>query len=328
MEIQKRSTRLGAALVLFAVILRFGGGLTAASAHSLRRWEGENTDFCRWGAGGVSAITATLPQPEPPVPQPVAGLTFDKKDLAPIRMRYITGSDYRPDLEALIKSRLSWDLDDGAPAVLILHSHGSEAFQKQPGQDYQELVNTRTTNTEYNMIAVGDHIAKLLEEAGIRVIHDRTMHDIPSYNDAYTNARAAVESYLAQYPSIQLVLDLHRDSATNADGSLYATGVTVDGEKIAQLMLVMGTDGSGQAHPHWEENLSVALKLLAVLEQQAPGITRDTSLRASRYNQDLHPAMLLVEVGSSGNTLAQAKAAAEFLATAIIQLKDGANLDT
>ncbi len=328
MEMKKRSTRLGAALVLFAVILRLGGGLTTASAHSLRWWEGEITDFCRWGAGGVSPMAATIPQPESSVPQPVAGLTFDKADLDLIRMRYITGSSYRPDLEALMTSRLSWDLDDGAPAVLIVHSHGSEAFKKQPGQDYQELVNTRTQNTDYNMIAVGEYLTQRLEAAGIRVIHDRSMHDVPSYNNAYTQSRASVEYYLAQYPSIQLVLDLHRDSATNADGSLYATGVTVDGETIAQLMLVMGTDGSGQAHPRWEENLSVALKVLAVLERQVPGITRTTSLRASRYNQDLHPAMLLVEVGSSGNTLAQAKAAVDFLAAAIIQLKDGANLGT
>ena len=326
MKIQKRSTRLGAALVLFAVILRLGGGITEASAHTLKRWEGEHTVFCRWGAGGVSAVAATLPQPEPTPPVPPA-LMFDGADLDAIRMRYATGSSYRPDLETLLTSRLAWDLDDGAPAVLILHSHGSEAFQKQPGQDYQELVNTRTTDTDYNMIAVGDHLTKLLEEAGIRVIHDRTMHDIPSYNDAYTNARASAEKYLAQYPSIRLVLDLHRDSATNADGSLYATGVKVDGETIAQLMLVMGSDAA-YPHPHWEENLSVALKILAMLERQVPGISRPTSLRASRYNQDLHPAMLLVEVGSSGNTLAQAQAAVDYLAKAIIGLKDGANLDT
>ena len=325
MEIQKRSTRLGAALVIFAVILRLGGGITTASAHSLRRWERELGDFCRWGAGGVPAAAETLPQPELPEPEP--GVTLSKDDLTRLQIRYATGSSYRPDLEALLTSRLDWKLDDGAPAVLILHSHGSEAFQKQPGQDYQELVNTRTTDTDYNMIAVGDHLAKLLENAGIRVIHDRTMHDIPSYNDAYTNARASAEDYLAQYPSIRLVLDLHRDSATNADGSLYATGVQVEGETIAQLMLVMGSDAA-YPHPHWEENLSVALKILAMLERQVPGISRPASLRASRYNQDLHPAMLLVEVGSSGNTLAQAKAAVDYLANAIINLKNGANLDT
>jgi stage II sporulation protein P len=276
----------------------------------------------RWGPGGVAVREETKP---PAGPKPALLPVFTAEDLAQIRMRYATGSTYRPDLEALISARLSWDLDSGQPAVLILHSHGSEAFTKMPGQNYTELVNTRTKDKNYNMIAVGDLLAQRLEAAGIQVIHDRTMHDDPSYNAAYTNARVSVESYLARYPQIQLVLDLHRDSAQNPDGSLYATGVTVDGKQIAQLMLVMGSDAGGYPHARWEENLAVALKMLAVLEQKAPGITRTTTLRASRYNQDLHPGMLLVEVGSSGNTLDQAMAAVEILADAIITLKDGAN---
>lgn len=330
MDIKKRSARWGAAFILLAVVLRFGGGLTTASAHSL--WlpkTAETGPFWRNLSSLSPKETAALP-PEPTLPEPEPLLTpvFTPSDLSYIHMRYATGSSYRPDLEALLTSQLNWDLDDAEPAVLILHSHGSEAFTKVAGQDYTELVNTRTHDTDYNMIAVGALLAQRLEAAGIRVIHDRTMHDVPSYNTAYKSARTAVQAYLEQYPSIQLVLDLHRDSATNPDGSRYATGVTVDGEKIAQLMLVMGTDGSGAPHPNWEENLSVALKMLAVLEQQTPGITRTTTLRASHYNQDLHPAMLLVEVGSSGNTLAQAKAAVEILAEAIIVLKNGANLPT
>jgi stage II sporulation protein P len=319
MNMKKRSTRLGAALLVLGLVLRLGG-VTAASAHSLRQMDAEPLGILRWGPGGVTWREETKP-PVQPDPLPI----FTAADLAQIHMKYATGSSYRPDLEELIISKLRWDLDSGQPAVLIVHSHGSEAFTKMPGQDYIELANTRTQNTDYNMIAVGELLAHRLEAAGIRVIHDRTMHDDPSYNAAYTNSRAAVESYLAQYPEIQLVLDLHRDSAQNPDGSKYATGVTVDGQKIAQLMLVMGSDAGGYPHPRWEENLAVALKMLAVLEEKAPGITRTTTLRASRYNQDLHPGMLLVEVGSSGNTLDQAKAAVEILADAIIALKDGAN---
>ena len=330
MDIKKRSARMGAAFILLALVLRFGGILTVTAAPVLRLQEPNGLEqFYRELSSLSVRIPATLPPgPTLPLPQPEQAPVFSPADVSYIHMRYSTGSSYRPDLEALLTSKLDWELDDGAPAVLIFHSHGSEAFTKVPGQNYTELINTRTHNTEYNMIAVGDLLTQLLEAAGIRVIHDRTMHDVPSYNTAYQSSRKAVQDILAQYPTIQLVLDLHRDSATNPDGSRYATGVTVDGEKIAQLMLVMGTDGSGLPHPLWEENLSVALKLLAVLEQQTPGITRTTTLRASHYNQDLHPAMLLVEVGSSGNTLSQAKAAVERLAAAIIALKDGANLPT
>lgn len=326
MEHKRRSIRWGAAVLVFALILRFGGGITTASARQLRRPQVVQNMLLRRVQGGMQASpveTPTLPQPTQPAPVELP--TFSAASLALVTMRYASGCKYRPDLEALMRSQLCWDLDQGEPTVLIVHTHGLESFTKTAGQQYTECGNYRTRETEYNMVAVGDALAQKLESAGICVIHDRTMHDDPSYSKAYEQSRKAVQHYLEQYPSIQLVLDLHRDAATYADGSQYATSVTVNGEKIAQLMLVMGTDASGMAHPHWQENLSVALKVLAQLEMQAPGITRTTTLRTSRYNQDLHSAMLLVEVGSAGNTLQQALAAVEILADALIALKNGAN---
>lgn len=329
MDTKKRSTQLGAAVLIFAVMLRLGGGVTVASGHTLRLPEVITSSLSRWPQGGLSAATLpAAPMPTQPVTQPVIRPVFSAADLSQVQMRYASGCKYRPDLESLISAPLEWDLDNGEPAVLILHTHGCESYTKTPGQNYTESGKFRTRNSDYNMVAVGRLLAQRLEEAGISVIHDTLCHDDPSYDDAYGCARKSAQDYLAQYPSIQLVLDLHRDAATYADGSQYATGVTVDGERIAQLMLVMGTDTSGLHYPNWQENLSVALKLLVQLENEAPGITRTTTLRTSRYNQDLHPAMLLVEVGSAGNTLDQAKAAAEYLAQAIIALKDGANWET
>ena len=129
------------------------------------------------------------------------------------------------------------------------------------------------------MVAVGDILAAQLEAMGIVVIHDRENHDYPSYSAAYGNSRKSVEAYLQQYPSIQVVLDLHRDAALNADGSQYATAATVGGQRSAQIMLVVGTDWLGGNHPNWQENLSLALKLQVLLEQENPGITRRTVLR-------------------------------------------------
>ena len=326
MDNKKRSIRLGAAVLIFAVILRLGGGITRASAHVLRLPEAAQTILLRRPQGGMQIGEKPEPtHPQPTVPAPPVLPIFSAADLSHITMRYASGCKYRPDLEQLIRKPLQWDLDSGNPTVLIVHTHGSESYTKTKGQNYAECGSYRTRETEYNMVAVGGILAQKLEEAGIRVIHDRTLHDDPSYNAAYSSSREAVQRYLAQYPSIQLVLDLHRDAATYSDGTQYATSVTVDGEKIAQLMLVMGTDSAGLHYPNWQENLSVALKMLVQLEKLAPGITRTTTLRTSRYNQDLHSAMLLVEVGSAGNTLSQAKAAAEYLAEAIIALKNGAN---
>lgn len=325
MDSKKRSIRLGAAVLIFAVILRLGGGITTASAHALRLPQTAQSVLLRRPQGGIQAAPAQQPTvPEPTTPLPTLP-TFSAGDLSLVTMRYASGCKYRPDLEELMRAPLIWDLDCGEPTVLIVHTHGCESYTKSSGQDYTACGNFRTLDTDYNMVAVGEALARKLEAAGIRVIHDRTLHDDPSYNAAYSSARASVQHYLAQYPSIQLVLDLHRDAATYSDGTQYATSVTVDGEKIAQLMLVMGTDSSGLHYPNWQENLSVALKVLAQLEMCAPGITRTTTLRTSRYNQDLHSAMLLVEVGSAGNTLHQAKAAAEILAEAIIALRNGAN---
>ena len=141
----------------------------------------------------------------------------------------------------------------------------------------------------------------------------------PSYNGSYAHARKAILSYLKEYPSVQLILDLHRDAADGASGQLR-TRATVDGKESAQLMLVVGTDSGGLAHAGWEENLSLALKLQARLEALAPGITRPLSLRAQRFNQDLSPGALLVEVGAAGNTRQEALSAAEMLAEAVARL--------
>ena len=124
------------------------------------------------------------------------------------------------------------------------------------------------------------------------------------------------------YPSIRLVLDLHRDAADTENGQLRTAVDTGDGQ-IAQLMLVMGTEEAGLRHPDWEENLSLALKLHATLEGQCPGIMRPLILRSQRFNQDMSPGALLVEVGAAGNTHAEAIAAAEQLAEAIAALAGG-----
>ena len=129
-----------------------------------------------------------------------------------------------------------------------------------------------------------------------------------------------IEGYLEKYPTIQMVLDVHRDSATDASGKEVALTAQYKGEQAAQLMFVMGTGASGQSHPNWRQNLSFALKLQALCEKEAPGIFRDLNLRSQRYNQHLTPHSVLVEVGSAGNTLSQALASAELLADCLTRL--------
>ncbi len=221
-----------------------------------------------------------------------------------------------PDAGALLTQPLAWSLTDGAPAVLILSTHTTESYTRD-GEAYEESARYRTTDPDYNMLSIGDAVADRLSQGGIVVIRDRELHDYPSYNGSYTDARGSISEYLAQHPSIRLVLDLHRD-ASDAVGGQLRTEATVNGKESAQLMLVLGTN-----YDSWQENLSLGLKLHAQLERQAPGITRPLCLRSQRFNQDLSPGALLVEVGAAGNTRAEALLAAEQLADAILALAEG-----
>ena len=158
------------------------------------------------------------------------------------------------------------------------------------------------------------------------MIHDRNLHDYPAYNDAYANARLSVSQVLEENPSICLVLDLHRDAAEDENGNQKRSAVTVEGEACARLMMVMGSDKGNLSFPHWEQNLALAVKLQACLEQKYEGLCKPIQLVTSRYNQDLSTGALLVEVGTAGNTHREALAAAEHLAEGILALANGANL--
>lgn len=229
----------------------------------------------------------------------------------------------RPELDRLLEQPLNWDLTGQSPTVLILHTHATESYTKK-GEPYQESSAFRTMDEDYNMLSIGSRVAQVLSENGISVIHDRELHDYPSYDGSYNDARASIAYYLEKYPTIQLVLDLHRDASGDI-GNQLRTLAMVDGQDSAQLMLVMGTNAAGLHHPNWEENLALGLKLQTVLEQLAPGITRPINLRSQRFNQDLSTGAVLVEVGSAGNSHAEALLAAEVLADAVVVLAKGTN---
>ena len=233
----------------------------------------------------------------------------------------VNSSGQEPDYESLLAAPLDWQLDSGTPTVLILHTHTSESYEKG-SCDYPETAAYRTLEEEYNMLSIGEHLAECLEEAGIRVIHDRQFHDYPAYSTAYTHARRSIQQLLKENPGIQLVLDLHRDAADDA-GSQLRTQFPANGSSCAQLMLVLGAGNAGLPNEHWQNNLSLAMKLQSVLQAQNSELCRPISLRAQRFNQDLAPYTLLVEVGAAGDSRDAALNAAEELAKGIAKLKHG-----
>ena len=318
MEQERQSIRIGVAMIACALLFRLVGGAADVAVALFSHPKVaefiiymETGRLVRLDAAAPeetveSTQTATQPQKEP--------VSFSPQDAELVDMSNFTG--YDPDIEKLLTSPLSWDLTEDAPAVLILHTHATESYTGTSGY--------RSTDAGCNMLRVGQEIARILEENGVGVIHDTTLHDKPSYNGSYNNARKTIEARLSEYPSIRLVLDVHRDALELTDSVQLSTYAQVDGQASAQLMLVMGTNAGGLNHPDWQENLSVALKLQALLERNHPGICRPIHLRTERFNQDLSGGGMIVEVGAAGDTLEEALVAARAFAESIVALSSGA----
>jgi len=320
MDQQGKALRLGAWVIILAALLRLASTDFFQPFTSLFQNPNIQSFLIYIETGrkvrfspSSEEISGESPAPQPDA-QPLSVLSGVEPDV------YYACS-LRPDVQALLAQPLTWNLQGTEPKVLILHTHATESYTKN-GEPYLESAAFRTLDEHYNMLSIGERVAEILSGHGISVIHDRELHDYPSYDGSYNHARESIRYYLEKYPTIELVLDLHRDASGDLNNQ-RRTAVNVDGRDCAQLMLVMGSDGAGLAHPAWQENLALGLKLQAVLEQQTPGITRPLTLRGQRFNQDLSPGAVLVEVGTAGNSHAEALLAAQKLAEAVVTLAHG-----
>ena len=211
------------------------------------------------------------------------------------------------DIPALASQAVDLELGAG-PQILIYHTPGSEAYTQTEDSRYTESDAYRTTDCTKNVVLVGEAMAEVFRSMGFEVIHDTTLYDYPVYNGAYERSRDGIGKWLAQYPTIKFVLDVHRDALVSEDGAAYKLISQEGDEKVAQVMLVVGSDASGASHPRWQENLALAVKLQLLLTGQYDQLARPITLRSTRFNQDTSPGALLVEVGGHGNTLAEAVA--------------------
>lgn len=260
----------------------------------------------------------SLPEEEPEILSSV----MDSSPSADIRPTTISGglklkneTGYTVDVEQILQEGPQLRLPAEGPQILIIHTHGSEAYTPAGLDRYQTDDPNRTEDCHYNVIRVGDELASRLEEQGLRVLHDREIYDYPSYTGSYGRSAEAVERYLEEYPDIAVVIDLHRD-ALGADGVVYKTMAEEEGTVASQIMILVGTDDSGLEHPNWRSNLSLALYLQDAVTREHPTLMRPVSLVPQRYNQQLTGGSLILEVGCSGNTLQEALAAVRLFAGA------------
>lgn len=268
---------------------------------------------------------AVLPSPEPS--PTISALSVDEyfppsTDSANIKETTIQGgmsikneTDYEINVTEFLSIGPQISLPADGPQILIIHTHGSEAYTPAGLDRYEESDNRRTEDKEYNVIRIGDELTKLLESHGLNVLHDREIHDYPSYTGSYTRSGQAVENYLKENPNIAVVIDLHRD-ALDSNGIIYKTMAEESGVCASQVMLLTGSNASGLQHDNWQKNLGLALYLQQAVNNVHPTLMRPVSLVKERYNMHLTNGSLILEVGSSGNTLQEALAAIRLFADA------------
>jgi stage II sporulation protein P len=215
-------------------------------------------------------------------------------------------TDFGINIDEMLAADLKFDMSGNGPKVLIVHTHTTECYSPEGADTYSAEKSDRSLDETQNMIAVGEEVKRVFEENGIEVIHDKTIHDHPSFNGSYANSLKTVEKYKAKYPSISVVLDLHRDAFVYENGSKAKFVTEIDGQKVAQLMLVVGTNGGGLDHPEWRENMKLALKFQDEIIKEYPTLMRGVNLRKERFNGHTTYGSMIIEVGSSGNTLSEA----------------------
>ena len=213
------------------------------------------------------------------------------------------------DIAAEIANPLPFAIEPNSPnpQVLVMHTHATEDYRLSAGLWFSPGDGARSTDRSINMCAVGRVVADTLNAAGINTLHDETLNDYPSYTGSYANSRAVVQQYLAQYPSIKVVLDVHRDAIESESGSRYAPVCTVEGRQAAQVMIICGCDnGTTVQLPNWRQNLRFAAAWERSMEGMYPGFTRPVLFSYRFYNQDLTTGSLLIEIGGHGNNLNEA----------------------
>lgn len=263
----------------------------------------------------------TLSEPtEPPGETPVP--PEDAEDGPEILTTTISGDSlldnatyYDIETDELLDGDYHLPLPADGYQILIVHTHATEAYTPTAAEPYDADEEYRTTDPEHSVVRAGQALADALSACGLNVLHDTNLHDYPSYNGSYARSGETIEEYLDAYPGIQIVIDLHRDALGEGD-TIYRTDAGIEGVRAAQLLFVMGTDVNLD-HPAWRENLKLALTLQEAVRARWPNLMRPVKLCDYRYNQQLTPGSLLLEVGTSGNTLEEAITSVELFAEVV-----------
>ena len=196
--------------------------------------------------------------------------------------------------------------------IVIYHTHTCESYTPTKENTYKASGNFRTINLDYSVVRVGRELETQLKKLKYNVIRSETKHDYPAYSGSYTRSLETVQNLLKKNNKAEIVFDIHRDAI--GSNSNYAPTVEINGEKVAQLMFVIGTNDGGGKHPNWKNNLKFAVKVQEKANEMYPELFRSINLRTSTFNQKVTNAASIIEVGATGNTLEEANASMKYLA--------------
>lgn len=231
-----------------------------------------------------------------------------------------TTKSHSVDISDYLNRKVQANIIGEGPSVFIYHTHTTETYELLDRGFYTKERSSRSENPAENMIRIGDEVCKTLEKNGFQAIHDKTIYDT-QYSGAYDRSREAVKKALTEYPTIQIVIDIHRDAIYQKDGSRIKPVTEINGKKAAQIMIVSGCeDGNVTGFPNWEKNLTFAVALQNQLSKDNPRIMRPLLFCGRKYNMDIMSCSLAVEFGSDANTLSEAVYSAELFGISLGEL--------
>ncbi len=221
------------------------------------------------------------------------------------------------DAEVMLGKDMTIELNEDKPQILIYHTHSQEAF-----------IDSREGKEEDTIVGVGTYLAELLSEKyDFNVIHDTSQYDMMEgyleRNLAYNYSGAGIKKILEDNPTIEIVIDLHRDG-----GAKRVT--SVDGKDTAQVMLFNGLSRNSRGeenttlkNPYLQDNLAFSLQVQLKSREMYPGFMYKNYLKAYRYNMNLCKKSLLIETGTAENTLEEAMNAMELLSDILYEVVSG-----
>ncbi len=225
-------------------------------------------------------------------------------------------TDKQLNLENLLGRDMSVKKDGENPQILIYHTHSQEAFADSVEGD------TSTT-----IVGAGERLAQILrEEYGFTVLHHTGEYDVTARDYAYSNSLPALEQLLAENPSIEVVIDLHRDAVPEGKKLV----VELQGRPTAQFMFFNGLSRTRQngdidylENPYVNDNLAFSFQAQVASNEYYPGVARRIYLKAYRYNMHLRAKCMLIELGAQTNTVEEIMNACDPLAHVIAKVLSG-----